>query len=366
MERASKIIEDGIKARLHLGAQLYVSREGRTIADLAFGEAREGVPMRPDTLMLWMSSVKPITAVAIAQMWERGKLGLDDLVARHIPEFGCKGKERVTIRHVLTHTGGFPAAVLMWSADPWEKIIAQLCDAPLAPGWVPGEKMGYHVASGWYALAEIIRRIDGRAYSLFTREEIFEPLGMRDTWLGMPPERHREYAANNRIAPMHFATGVAKPIPHPFEPWRDGADSLAFCRPGGSARGPIHDLGRFYEAMLAGGGGVLKAQTVEAISARHLVGMRDHTFGYPLDRGLGVVIDSKQYCNAAAWYGNRCSRRTWGHAGYFSSVGFVDPENKVVVALVFNGMLESQENRHDARMTSTIDAVYEDLGIPHS
>jgi CubicO group peptidase (beta-lactamase class C family) len=363
LERAAAVIEDGIKARLHLGAQLYVSRDGRTVGDLAFGEAREGFAMRPDTLMLWMSSIKPITAVAIAQMWERGKLDLDDAVARHIPEFGTNGKERVTIRHVLTHTGGFPRAVLPWSADPWEKIVAELCAAPLEPGWIPGERMGYHVASGWYALAEIVRRIDGRPYSRYAREEIFEPLGMRDTWLGMPPERHRDYAAEARIAPMHFATGLMKPIPHNFALWGDTADALAVCRPGGSARGPIHDLGKFYEAMLAGGGKVIRPQAVEAISARHLVGMRDRTFGYPLDRGLGVVVDSKQYCNSATWFGNHCSKRAWGHAGYVSSVGFVDPPNKTVVALVFNGMLESQENRHDARMISTLDAVYADLGI---
>jgi CubicO group peptidase (beta-lactamase class C family) len=91
--------------------------------------------------------------------------------------------------------------------------------------------------------------------------------------------------------------------------------------------------------------------------------MRDRTLGYPLDRGLGVVLDSKQYCNGATWFGNRCSTRTWGHAGYMSSVGFVDPSNKVVVTLVFNGMLESQENRHYARMISTLDAVYNDLGL---
>ena len=363
LERAAAVIEDGIKARLHLGAQLYVSRDGRTVGDLAFGEAREGFAMRPDTLMLWMSSIKPITAVAIAQMWERGKLDLDDAVARHIPEFGTNGKERVTIRHVLTHTGGFPRAVLPWSADPWEKIVAELCAAPLEPGWIPGAWMGYHVASGWYALAEIVRRIDGRPYSRYAREEIFEPLGMRDTWLGMPPERHRDYAAEARIAPMHFATGLMKPIPHNFALWGDTADALAVCRPGGSARGPIHDLGKFYEAMLAGGGKVIRPQAVEAISARHLVGMRDRTFGYPLDRGLGVVVDSKQYCNSATWFGNHCSKRAWGHAGYVSSVGFVDPPNKTVVALVFNGMLESQENRHDARMISTLDAVYADLGI---
>jgi CubicO group peptidase (beta-lactamase class C family) len=363
LERARTVIEDGIKARLHLGAQLYVSRDGKTVGDLAFGEAREGVAMRPDTLMLWMSSVKPITAVAIAQMWERGKLDLDDPVARHIPEFCAKGKERVTIRHVLTHTGGFPGAIVPWSADPWEKIVAELCDAPLEPGWVPGERMGYHVASGWYALAEIVGRIDGQPYSQYVREEIFEPLDMRDTWLGMPPERHREYAAEQRIAPMHFSTGLMKPIPHNYPFWSDSVEALAVCRPGGSARGPIHDLGKFYEAMLAGGGNIIEPQTVEAISARHLVGMRDRTFGYPLDRGLGVVIDSKQYCNSATWFGNHCSKRTWGHAGYVSSVGFVDPLNKTVVALVFNGMLESQENRHDARMISTLDAVNADLGL---
>jgi len=363
LERARSVIEKGIEARLHLGAQLYVSRDGVTLGDLAFGEAREGVAMRPDTLMLWMSSVKPITAVAIAQMWERGKLGLDDPVARHLPEFGVNGKERVTIRHVLTHTGGFPSAVLNWSGESWEKIIAELCAAPLAPGWVPGERMGYHVASGWYALAEIIRRIDGRPYSRYLREEIFEPLGMRDTWIGMPEEQHREYFVNDRIAPMHLATGVAKPLPHPFAMWRDSADALSVCRPGGSARGPIRELGKFYEATLAGGGNLIRPQTVEALSARHVVGMRDHTFGYPLDRGLGVTIDSKQYCLSAAWYGNRCSRRAWGHAGYVSSVGFVDPEHRIVVALVFNGMLESQEGRHNARTIATLDALYEDLGI---
>ena len=141
LERAKKVIEDGIAANLHIGAQLYVSCEGQTIGDLALGEAREGVAMRADTLMLWMSSIKPITAVAIAQIWERGELVLDDPVARHIPEFAANGKERVTIRHVLTHTGGFPGVVLNWAGEPWEKIIAELCAAPLAKGWVPGQRI---------------------------------------------------------------------------------------------------------------------------------------------------------------------------------------------------------------------------------
>jgi CubicO group peptidase (beta-lactamase class C family) len=206
-----------------------------------------------------------------------------------------------------------------------------------------------------------VSRVDGRPYLQYVRKEIFEPLEMRDTWLGMPREVHEQVA--ERVAPMHFATGFARPQPHRFPMWSASAEACAVCRPGGSARGPIHDLGRFYVAMLGGGAGVVRPQTVEAIAARHVVGMRDRTLGYPLDRGLGVVLDSKRYCLSASWYGNRCSPRTWGHAGYMSSVAFADPENRLAVALAFNGMLDGQEGRHDLRMTSVLDAVYADLNI---
>src|SRR6187455_1190214 len=97
-------IQRGMEAGLHIGAQLYVSLHGEVVADEAFGMARDGVPMRRDTLMLWLSAGKPISAVAVAQVWERGLLDLDDPVATHIPEFAANGKDVVTIRHILTHT----------------------------------------------------------------------------------------------------------------------------------------------------------------------------------------------------------------------------------------------------------------------
>jgi CubicO group peptidase (beta-lactamase class C family) len=363
---ARKAIESGIERGLHVGAQLYVSRDGKLVADLAFGMARDGVPMTPDTIMLWMSSIKPITVVAVAQMWERGKIALDDPVAKYIPAFGAKGKVDITIRHVLTHTGGFRAAVGPWTADPWDNIIAQICDAEIERGWIVGQSSGYHVASGWYILGEMVRRVcaDGRPLSEYVREKILEPLKMRDTWIGMPAARWREYG--DLIAPMHSGSATKRPALHPYAPWSNSAEAVAIERPGGNGRGPIHDLGRFYEAMLAGGEGVVTPQTIEAIASRHTVGLPDKTFGYRLDRGLGVVLDSKEYGLESAWYGTRCSRRTWGHAGYLCSVGFVDPENRVVVAVVFNGMTEDDPALHGARMRETIDAIYADLGIESS
>jgi CubicO group peptidase (beta-lactamase class C family) len=324
--------------------------------------------MRSDHLMLWMSSCKPITAVAVAQMWERVRLYLDDAVARHIPEFAANGKERVTVRHLLTHTAGFPNAIYQWSSDPWEKIIAQICAAALEAGWIPGQQAGYHVASAWYTLAEIIRRLDGRPYPQYVCEEIFEPLGMNDSWIGMPAERHHGYG--DRIVPMHSGALVGiKPQPfgadfnRPFRFWSGSQEACGLCRPGGSAWGPIRELGIFYEVMLAGGKGILRPQTVEALTARHTVAMHDRTFGHPLDRGLGVVVDSKRHGAGAAWYGRRCSQRTFGHAGAWSSVGFADPEHRLAVALVFNGMTVTAPAKNDQRMIATLDALYNDLGL---
>lgn len=70
--------------------------------------------MTRDTLMLWLSSTKPVAAVALAQLCERGLLELDDPIARHVPEFGERGKHGITLRHALTHTGGFRLLNFGW------------------------------------------------------------------------------------------------------------------------------------------------------------------------------------------------------------------------------------------------------------
>src|SRR2546430_5633368 len=156
LPRTIAAIERGIHEGLHIGAQLYVSRHGQVVAAVAFGGARRGVPMRTDTLMLWLWAGKPIAAVAVAQMKERGRLDWDDRVARHIPEFAAGGKEAITVRHILTHTAGFRAVLGHWEDQPWDRVIAALCAVKLEPRWVPGETAGYHPLTSWYILGELI------------------------------------------------------------------------------------------------------------------------------------------------------------------------------------------------------------------
>src|SRR5688572_28260817 len=162
LPRTVAALERGRQAGLHTGAQLYVSVRDETLADFAMGEARPSVPMRIDTLTLWLSAGKPIMAVAFAQLHEQGRLGFDDRVARFVPEFAQQEKETVTIRHLLTHTAGFREADRIAENLSWDETIAQTCATRLEPDWTPGEKAGYQMFSSWFMLGEIIRRIDGR------------------------------------------------------------------------------------------------------------------------------------------------------------------------------------------------------------
>ncbi len=316
--------------------------------------------MTRDSITLWLSSTKPITAVAIAQLWEQGKLDLDDYISEYIPEFGVKGKESITIRHALTHTGGFRRFSTGGPSLPWDEIISRICNLEVEPGWEPGKKAGYHLESSWYILAEIVRRLDGREYPQYVREAIFEPLVMKDSWIGMPPENHRDYG--ERIAPMYLTEGE-RPLPATWtsEEWS------ASCRPGGGGQGPVRELGRFYE-MLLGGGQIdgrrfLLPQTVEAMTARHRVGMRDQTFAHVVDWGLGFIVSSNLYGadTVPYGYGPHASPRAFGHSGNQSSTGFADPEHGLVVAWLLNGM--PGERRHQQRVRAINAALYEELGL---
>jgi CubicO group peptidase (beta-lactamase class C family) len=373
LSKTVTLIEAGIDRGLHRGAQLYVSLGGETVADLAVGEARPGRPLRSDDLALWLSSTKPTAAVALARLWEAGELALDDPVARFLPEFAAGGKAGVTLRHLLTHTSGIRMLDVGWPRESWEAIVARIAARKLEPRWDPGRKAGYHMASSWFILGEVIRRIDGRPYERFIREEVFLPLGMADSWVGMPSERYREYGDrivpmfNTEVRPGRRAGGSEDGAP-PEHRWHR-EEWVTRPSPGGNGRGPIRELGRFYESLLAGGVSpatgrrVLTPQTVEALTARHRVGLYDHTFRHVMDWGLGFIVNSAIYDQEKLpyAYGPHASRRTYGHSGYRSSTAFADPVHGLAVAIAFNGTPEAEPHR--LRMQRAVEAVYRDLGI---
>ncbi|HKC52669.1 MAG TPA: serine hydrolase domain-containing protein, partial [Myxococcota bacterium] len=256
------------------------------------------------------------------------------------------------------HTAGIQNAHKQWSRESWDEIVAKISAAAPEPGWKLGVDCEYHVASAWYMLGEVVRRRDGRGYGQYVREAILGPLGIGDFWVGMSAQ---DYAANAGRVACPYDASSRKPVPMTFWAMCGSAESLAVCRPGGSGWGSARALAGFYAALLRGGAPIIRRDTLEALVAVALPAVHDRSFGVTLNRALGFVLDSKAFGPASAWYGNRASARTYGHAGYYSSVAFADPEHDLAVALAWNGFAPADKN--DARVHAALDSLYEDLGL---
>jgi CubicO group peptidase (beta-lactamase class C family) len=338
---------------LHRGMQLCVLRHGEVVVDIALGDAAENVPLRTDHRMSWLSAGKPLTVAAWARYWERGALGLDDPVAKLIPEFGNRGKERLTWRHVLTHTAGLRNVDLGWPDVTWAETIRRLCDAPLDEGAVVGVTPGYHTASTWFLLGEALQRMSGLDYPAVMQREVWEPLGITGAVTCVPDSQ-----VSDIDVPLYER--VQREL-------RDlgwhRSPRLTAPSPGSSLRGPIRELARFYEALRKNGDGWLTPQTVAALTARHRVGDYDQTLAHVVDFGLGLIIDSNRYGveTVPYGYGRYCSPRTFGHGGAQCSLGLCDPEAGLVVAFAFNG--RPGEGQHQRRSRALSEAIYRDLGL---
>ena len=357
--RTRAVLQRGINQGLQIGAQIYVSRDARTVADFGLGEARPGVPMTAGTLMTWYSSTKPLTSLCVGQCWERGKLNLDDPVAKHVPEFAQQGKDKVTIRHVLTHTSGFPNADLAVRFQrPWSEVIAAICAAKLEDGWEVGRHARYHPTSGMQILGEIVARVSGMPFERYIRTQLFEPLGMKNSWVGMPVAQYRKYG--DRMGTMMNTDGV-KPVPAEHYSGIGQEGWATICVPGGNGHGPMRELARFYEMMMQGGTldgtRVLAPETVAEFTRVHRpdapnfkgkAGTSAAPWGLGISRQRGVG-------------GPHSSPATFGHGGSLSSLAFCDPEKRVVAAFVCNGRPKPAD--HAARMRAIATAVYEDLGL---
>ena len=365
LERVTALREQGRADGLHLGAQLEVRRTGHDPISLVVGEARAGVPMRPDTLLPWFSCTKPVTAMAVAQLWERGRIDLDAPVAAYLPEFGTGGKEAVTIRHVLTHTGGF--RTLQPPADPWtlewDELLARICATPLEPGWVPGERAGYHAVTGFHVLGELVARVDGRAFADYVSEEVLEPLDLGDSWMALTEDRYAAYGDRMGIVYDVAPTGGSATPVRGLDSWR----GFRRASPSGGGVGPMGDLVKVAEALLGGGERegerVLRPETVAAMTARQRSGMRDETFGMVIDWGLGLMINSWSYRQAPTsyGYGEHASPETFGHGGQQTSLLFADPAHGLAVALCCNGRPGEPANHR--RTQPIVTALYEELGL---
>jgi CubicO group peptidase (beta-lactamase class C family) len=323
--------------RLFPGAALSVYHHGQLVLDLVGGYAdtQRGERVEAGSLFPLFSGTKPFAAVALWQQIERGHLGLDDSVATYWPAFGYHGKDRVLVRHILCHRGGFPTTPAELAPDRWgegEAVLATVAAMPLEH--LPGTVSAYHFLTQQWVCAELLRRLDGRSYPDYLREEITGPLGLTDTYVGLP------IALDDRVTKLHATDGI--------DDWGlQGLRQLSrialhhMVVPGASGVSTARDMARFYAALALGGAldgvRILQPETVARMLQIEVDGDIDATFAVPVRRGLsfelGGLADPRRH-----WPGATSTVSTFWHGGFGSSICWGDSELGLTMAFLSNGM----------------------------
>ena len=347
LQEVERLFHEQLSRRLHPGAALAVYRHGRLVLDLYGGLAdrESGKPVERGTMFVLYSSTKPLAAVCLHILWQRGRLRWDDPVAAHWPEFAKNGKEGVTIRHVLTHQAGFPETPwsLTWNKwRDWDFVVQTMEN--IVPEYAPGEVMAYHPRNFGWVIGELVRRIDGRPFNRFLQEEVTAPLGMNDAYVGLPPK------LEPRVSRVHAMEDCDRPVSIPAynEPEVHQA-----VHPAGGGITTARDLARFY-AMLEGGGAldgarILTPETVAEVTALQVEGM-DLSLGQHKSRSLGLVINDARMGlpvpddnpDGASSTPSDCP--SFGHGGQATSVGWADPCLGLAVAYITNGARSEDTN----------------------
>ena len=321
LSSVDSIIQSAISDGTIPGAVLIVGHDGHVIYRKAYGERaleprREA--MTPDTIFDVASLTKVIvTAPALMQLVEKGKVRLNDPVAKYLPEFAQNGKADITVRQLLTHYSGLDPDLDLKTA--WEgKQTAYAMAMAEMPADPPGAKFSYSDIN-FIVLGELVERVSGETLDEYAVRHIFAPLKMLHTRF-MPPATWRA-----KIAPTqydeneHMLRGV---VHDPTARRMGGAAGHA------GLFSTADDLAKYAQALLDSGDGILSALSVEKMTRP------EQPPTAPVLRGFGWDIDSPFSSNR----GDLFPVGSYGHTGFTGTSLWIDPTTRTYIILLTNAV----------------------------
>ena len=355
LARIKTRIDSDIAADRYDGALLHVARGGKTVLECVSGYADRSADRRmtSDTPVFTMSIGKQFTVAVVLHYVELGLLSLTTRVSDIIPAFGCRGKEDAQLWHLLTHTSGvmtqahpLPPEIIFNLQAFVDYISHQSAENP------PGSRVNYSVGAGHAVMAEMVRRVDGarRSFSEIQRAVLFDPLGMRDTHLGVPADVHPRMApvvAKYQNATLIDPAGLVM-LGQIVTPEAE--------MPSGAFVSTIGDLARFAEMLRRGGTlqvdgrdvRILSPGMIDYASRVHTGAMHNGLFDFaekyrgwprfPADLGLGFFVRGETLHPSP--FGTLASPRTFGGWGSGSTCFFIDPERDLTFCFMSVGLME--------------------------
>lgn len=355
VERIWDAVRHWYLAGMHPAIQLCLRHNGAVVLNRAIGHAWGNGPLDPDgaervavstdTPFCVYSAAKAITTTVVHMLVERGALSLDARVCDYLPSYTGHGKERTTVRHVMTHSAGVPFATgprpdlkRMNDSDYARERLGEL-----RPLHRPGLMHIYHGLTWGPLIREIVSAATGRNIREILATEILDPLGFRWTNYGVVPEDVR------LVAPSHV---TGKPLPAPIAvamkaalggsiqqiiPFSNSERFLTSVVPSSSTVSTAEELSRFAEILCRGGEldgvRVMRPETLRAATRECRRLRPDVATGLaPMRWGTGFMLGSKRF----GPFG-RDAAGAFGHTGLTNIAIWADPERRLSVGLVSSG-----------------------------
>ncbi len=374
------------------GGEILVARKGKIVYHRSFGQKDQNNRYQNRDIYRIASMTKAITSVGIMQLYEQGKLGLDDPVHWYLPSFTDMtvldsfndtdssfttkpAKTPITIRHLLTHTAGiaygdfYPGKIMVvydkhemlgvgLSHTEWntEEFIDRLAEVPLA--FEPGERFLYGLNID--VLGRIIEVISGQPLNQYFRTRIFDILGMDDTYFYLPR------SMQSRLVPVYTVDENGKLILGDnsfFESidYPKYSDNGHYAGGGGLSSTAI-DYAKFIQALLNNGAYngkyLLSPQTVDMLNEDQLIMQNQNGKGLSEIPGITFGLSFKVTTEDARGVSPK-SPGTYEWGGIFNTKYFIDPEEE----LIFVGMTQVFPFAHEHfwdKLTTVIYGALED------
>ena len=322
------------------GAVLAVGRHGRLVTLAAVGHygSDDPRPVEPWTIYDLASLTKVIgLTTACMLLVDEGRLDLDAAVQTYLPEFRGPMKDRVTIRHLLTHSSGLPAwRPLFREANNRKAALALVDTTPLDTA--PGTRFVYSDL-GAITLGQVVERITGERLDRFLADRVFTPLGMQST-VFLPPKAWRD-----RIPPTEHDTAFRHRMIH-GEVHDENAGRLGGVSGHAGLFSTAPDLARFASWLMGGTvtPPVLRSETVARFVSRQ---------GIPpgSTRALGWDTPSDSGYSSA---GSLLSRKSFGHTGFTGTSIWMDPEHDLFIILLTNRVNPTRANTRILQVRATV------------
>ncbi len=352
------------------GCAVSIWHQGQNVVNLWGGVAdrKSKTPWVEDTKAVVFSSTKGLMSLAIAMLYQEGKISYDDLVIKHWPEYKGDGKDGTTVRDLVSHRAGVPFFADDIQEDQvidWDYMVSRIEQESAM--WEPGSEYAYHAITHGWITGEIIRRVTGMSPGQYLAQKISKPL-QADTWLGLPAE------LEDKVAVSYPHEDLTKFFVDLKEKDTNAGNFLIRSLTLGSAfsMNLVGDKKDFnspavHQAEIPGAGGISTAHGISKIWSAVVY----ETDGVRLlnDKSVGYVTsvqsEGKPFTDLEPPYGkfgmgfqlDSPARRyltgsSFGHDGAGGQCAFADPEHKVGFAFVTSEMRGGE--LEDDRATSLI------------